>query len=103
MNGTEAAARFGALSDPSRLAILRMLIRQGPAGAPAGDIAAALGASPSRASFHLAALARAGLVTQRRAARSVIYAADVAGLGDLVGWLIEDCCAGHPDLRSCCR
>lgn len=103
MTEAQAASRFAALSDPARLAILRALVRRGPEGLAAGAIADALGASPSRASFHLSALAEAGLVTSRRAGRSVIYAAAFDGLGALVAWLVEDCCAGSERLRDCCR
>ena len=103
MNEAQAAARFAALSDPARLAILRVLVRRGPEGLAAGAIAEALGASPSRASFHLAALSEAGLVTSRRAGRSIIYAAAFDGLGALVAWLVEECCDGAEDLRACCR
>ncbi|MEM9798036.1 MAG: metalloregulator ArsR/SmtB family transcription factor [Pseudomonadota bacterium] len=103
MNETQAAARFAALSDPSRLAILRHLVRAGPEGTNAGDVARAVGASPSRASFHLAALSKAGLITSRREARAVIYTIHFEELGDLLRWLVEECCAGSATLRDCCR
>ena len=90
----QAAACFAALSDPSRLAILRALVHAGPEGIPAGGIARALGATPSRASFHLASLSRAGLVTSRKEARAVIYAVRLEALGELIRWLVEDCCPG---------
>ena len=104
-NLTEAqdATGFAAQTDPSRLAILRHLVRAGPDGLAAGAIAGALGASPSRVSFHLARLSRSGLVTSRRQARQVRYAAATAELGALVGWPVEDRCAGSEALRGCCR
>ncbi|MEM7491214.1 MAG: metalloregulator ArsR/SmtB family transcription factor [Pseudomonadota bacterium] len=103
MSEAQAATRFAALSDPSRLAILRALVRAGPEGLPAGRIAAAVGASPSRASFHLSTLAKAQLVASRREARAIVYTIRFDTLGDLLTWLVEDCCAGSETLRACCR
>ncbi|MEL6586825.1 MAG: metalloregulator ArsR/SmtB family transcription factor [Pseudomonadota bacterium] len=102
MNERQAAGVFSALSDPSRLAILRLLVKAGPAGLPAGKIATGLDASPSRTSFHLASLAKAHLVSSRKEARSVVYAVRFDTLGGVVTWLIEDCCAGVDDLKMCC-
>ncbi|MCK0169108.1 metalloregulator ArsR/SmtB family transcription factor [Jannaschia sp. S6380] len=99
---TQAVDRFSALSDSSRLSILRILVRAGPKGMGAGDIARAVGASPSRASFHLTALARADLVASRREARRIIYTVRFDALGELLRFLVEDCCAGDASLRGCC-
>lgn len=100
----EILAGFSALSDPSRLHILRMLVDKGDEGSPAGEIARGLGASPSRTSFHLAALSRAGLVRSKRQGRGVIYSVRMDKVGDLVSWLIEDCCANDSTLRAAaCR
>lgn len=103
MNDKQAAPRFAALSDPSRLAILRALVRAGPDGLAAGRIAETLGATPSRTSFHLAKLTEAELITSRRDARAIIYAVRFDTLGALLTWLVEDCCAGSETLRACCR
>lgn len=61
---------------------------------PAGSIAEALGVPNSSLSFHLAQLSKAGLVRQERQHRSIIYRADYAAMNDLVGYLMENCCAG---------
>ena len=103
MTDAEVVNGFAALAEPARLAILRHLVRAGPAGLSAGAVAAAVGASPSRASFHLGVLRDAGLVASRREGRGVIYAVRMAGIGRLVGWLVEDCCVGDATLRDCCR
>lgn len=102
MNDLQAAPRFAALSDPSRLAILRALVQAGPDGLAAGSIARELGATPSRTSFHLAKLAEADLVASHRDARTIIYTVRFDTLGALLSWLIEDCCAGSPGLKACC-
>ncbi len=93
---SQAVLGFGALAQETRLRILRVLVRAGPDGRAAGDIANAVGVSASNVSFHLKELERAGLVTQRREARSIIYAAAYVGIGDLIRFLMQDCCAGHP-------
>jgi ArsR family transcriptional regulator len=89
---------FGALSQETRLEIVRLLVRAGLDGLPAGEIAEAVGASPSNLSFHLKDLERAGLVTARREARSILYTAQYQALRGLVDFLMKDCCAGHPKI-----
>lgn len=96
MEESQALSAFAALSQETRLRVLRHLVQAGPAGLAAGAIAAAMDVSPSNLSFHLKELERAGMVAQRRAARSIIYAANYDTLGALVRFLVEDCCNGHP-------
>lgn len=98
LNQKQALRAFGALSQETRLLIVRMLVVAGPEGMAAGSIADKAGVSPSNVSFHLKELEHAGLVSQQREARSVIYRADIGVLGDLVRFLMEDCCAGHPEV-----
>ncbi len=98
MEERQALASFGALSQESRLQIVRMLVVAGPDGMSAGSIAERLEASPSNVSFHLKELDRAGLIGQQREARSIIYTANYDALSGLVRFLLEDCCAGHPDI-----
>ena len=102
MNEDMALAAFSALSDKTRLRIVRTLIEAGPDGLPAGAIATMVGASPSRASFHLAALTKTGLITDDRQSRHIIYSPAFDQLGALVSYFLEDCCKGHPAVRACC-
>jgi ArsR family transcriptional regulator, arsenate/arsenite/antimonite-responsive transcriptional repressor len=67
-------------------------------GLAAGAIAEKVASSPSNVSFHLKELERAGLVVARRESRSIIYAADYAALSGLVVFLMENCCAGQPEI-----
>ena len=94
MNATEAIAALSALSQEHRLAIFRLLVQAGKDGMPAGAIAEALGVPNSSLSFHLAHLNRAGLISQERRSRSLIYAADYSAMNALVAYLMENCCAG---------
>ncbi|HEX8222899.1 MAG TPA: metalloregulator ArsR/SmtB family transcription factor [Allosphingosinicella sp.] len=94
MDSTAAVAALAALAQEHRLALFRLLVRAGEDGMPAGAIAAALGVPNSSLSFHLAQLSRAGLVRQQRRHRSIIYSADYSAMNALVGYLLENCCAG---------
>ena len=94
MNASAAIAALGALSQEHRLAIIRLLVQAGKDGMAAGAIAEALGVPNSSLSFHLAHLHRAGLISQQRRSRSLIYSADYAAMNALVGYLMENCCAG---------
>jgi arsenate reductase len=98
MEEKRAVDAFAALSQETRLRIVRLLVGAGPNGLAAGQIGQAVGASSSNVSFHLAQLEHAGLVTSRREARSIIYSASVSGLSGLVGFLLRDCCGGRPEL-----
>lgn len=85
---------LGALAQEHRLAAFRLLVEAGPDGIPAGAVAEKIGVPPSSMSFHLAQLSNAGLVTQRRESRSIIYAADYAAMNGLMAYLTENCCGG---------
>ncbi|MGE0829874.1 MAG: ArsR/SmtB family transcription factor [Hyphomonadaceae bacterium] len=98
MESSAAIEAFAALAQPTRLAAVKLLVRAGPEGLSAGDIARALDAPASTMSTHLAVLARAGLIVSRRDSRNIIYAADMGGLSALLGYLIEDCCEGAPEI-----
>ena len=88
---------FEALGHEARLAILRRLIPAGPQGVHAGAIAEALALPPNRLSFHLNRLSAAGLIESRRDGRHLYYRAHYARIGELVRFLIEDCCAAAPE------
>jgi ArsR family transcriptional regulator, arsenate/arsenite/antimonite-responsive transcriptional repressor len=89
-----AIEALGALAQEHRLALFRLLVQAGEQGMPAGAIADALGVPNSSLSFHLAQLSRAGLVTQERQHRSLIYRANYPAMNSLVAYLMENCCAG---------
>ncbi len=92
METSRAIEALAALAQESRLNVFRLLVRRGPSGMAAGDIARALAVPPNTLSAHLAVLSRAGLVASRKEGRSVIYAMDVAGTRALLSFLVEDCC-----------
>ncbi len=92
MDSSQAVQALGALAHDTRLALFRMLVERGPDGLSAGVIADRLGVPPSSLTFHVQHLHRAGLITQRRLSRQLIYAADFAAMNGLVGFLTENCC-----------
>ena len=95
-----ATSAFAALAQETRLAAFRLLVRAGPAGLPAGEIARALETAPSTLSTHLGLLQRAGLVSAERRSRQIVYRADFEGAGALMRFLMKDCCKGHPAVRA---
>jgi DNA-binding transcriptional ArsR family regulator len=111
METQDAVISLSALAHEQRLKIFRLLVREGPGGLPATDIADAVGASPTAASFHLKELDRAGLIHATRDGRYVRYAVHVEGMRQLLTYLTEDCCQGNPQLcgasikkaRSVCK
>lgn len=92
MNSKQAVNALSALAHEHRLGVYRMLVEAGPEGLNAGTIATRLKVPPSSLTFHLQNLHRAGLVTQERRSRELIYAADFDAMNGLVGFLTENCC-----------
>ncbi len=98
MTETEAAARLSALAHEARLKIFRALVAAGPEGLPAGRLAEAVTVAPSNLSAHLSVLAHAGLARVRPEGRQRIWSVDLEAVAGLVGFLVEDCCQGRPEV-----
>ena len=98
LSGPHALAALAALGQSTRLEIFRLLMRREPDGLPAGVIAETIGCPHNTLSTHLSILARSGLVRGTRDGRSIVYRADVDGMRNLIGFLVMDCCEGHPEL-----
>jgi ArsR family transcriptional regulator len=99
MKADLAVGMLGALAQETRLAIFRLLVQAGQAGLAAGVIGDKLRIPPATLSFHLKALAQAGLVTARSESRFVIYSANYKEMDRLIDYLTEHCCAG--DASQC--
>lgn len=91
-------ASLAALAHQHRLRIFRLLVKQGPSGMPAGEIAERVGISPTNTSFHLKELNRAGLLRPTREGRYIRYAIDTEGMRHLLTYLTEECCQRQPAL-----
>jgi len=92
------ADAFAALANDLRLSVFRLLVRVAPEGMPAGQIADRLDVPASTLSTHLAQLERAGLLKSWREQQRILYAVDTDGTRNLVGFLVNDCCGGQPEL-----
>ena len=90
-----AVASLAALAQAMRLRIFRALVGAGPEGLTPGVLAATLDVPASTLSFHLKELTHAGLVTQERQGRNLIYRASFTTMNELLGYLTENCCAGE--------
>jgi DNA-binding transcriptional ArsR family regulator len=98
MDMTHALAGLSALAHDGRLSIFRLLVKTGPEGMAAGDIARRLDTAPNTLSAQLLVLSNAGLVRARREGRSIIYAADFEAMSALLQFLTRDCCGGRPEI-----
>jgi len=98
MDLLNAVAALSALAHEGRLSAFRLLVKAGPDGLAAGRLAEQLGVPPNTLSANLTILSHAGLIASRRAGRSIIYAAQFGQMRALLGFLIEDCCNGAPEL-----
>ena len=97
MEKTTATTVFESLASGVRLDVFRLLVRQGPEGLVAGEIAAELELPPTNLSFHLKALTQAGLLTVVQEGRYQRYRANIALMVELIAYLTDECCAGHPE------
>lgn len=98
MESEKAVQKLSALAQDARLAVFRLLVKAGPDGMAAGDIARKLKTAPNTMSAQLLLLSNAGLIRARREGRSIIYAADFDAMSDLLVFLTEDCCDGRPEI-----
>ena len=94
MDEQKVVKSLAALAQPVRLQVFRALVVRGQTGLTPGTMADALGIPPNTLSFHLKELAHAGLVTQERSSRHIIYRAAFDQMNELLGYLTENCCAG---------
>ena len=96
MTESEVVKSLAALAQPVRLQVFRALVIAGPSGMTPSTMAEGLGIPASSLSFHLKALANAGLVTQERASRHLIYRAAFGPMNELLAYLTTNCCSGAP-------
>ena len=102
MKPAQVVIAMDALAHEYRLAVYRLLVECGPAGLSAGAIAQKIGLGPSSLTFHVQALQRAGLITQRRASRQLFYAADFNSMNALIDYLTKNCCGGGQSCAPNC-
>ncbi|MEN3794154.1 metalloregulator ArsR/SmtB family transcription factor [Fulvimarina sp. MAC3] len=98
METARTVEQLAALAHTDRLSAFRLLVGEGPEGMASGAIAEALDIAPTRMSFHLATLDRAGLLQSRRDGRHIRYAANFEAMRGLLAFLTKDCCGGRPEI-----
>lgn len=104
MEQQAAVQALAALAQPLRLEVFRALVAAGPRGLTPGAMSEGTGAAPNTLSFHLKELSHAGLITQQRDGRFLIYRADFDRMNGLLAYLTENCCQGTGclvDAASC--
>jgi len=101
MDKPTAIKALSALAQDGRLEVFRCLVRAGPDGMAAGEIARSLGVAHNTLSSQLSVLANAGLIASTRQGRSIVYRAELVSMQDLVSFLLADCCQGKPE--TCLR
>jgi DNA-binding transcriptional ArsR family regulator len=94
MEEQTAVASLAALAQGMRLRVFRALIGAAPQGMTPGELSATLDVPGSTLSFHLKELMHAGLVTQEREGRNLIYRPCIARMNDLLAYLTAHCCQG---------
>jgi DNA-binding transcriptional ArsR family regulator len=97
MEKNTAIIIFESLSSSIRLDVFRLLVKLGTEGMVAGEIAIQLDLPPTNLSFHLKALAHAGLVTAEQEGRYQRYRANIPLMAELIGYMTDECCFGNPD------
>lgn len=98
MHIAQAVKGLAALGHEGRLHAFRLLVEAGPGGLPAGEIARRTGQLQNTSSSNLNVLAQCGLITSRREGRSIIYSVAHNQFGELLEYLVQDCCGARPDL-----
>lgn len=103
MNNDTAATILESLAFGVRLDIYRLLVKKGPDGLVAGDIAATLGIAPNSLSFHLKTLTQAGMLAVQQEGRFMRYRANIPLMLDLIAFLTEECCVDQPEACATMR
>lgn len=98
METKSAVSSLAALAHEGRLSVFRLLVQAGEGGLAAGEVARRLEILPNTLSASLNILSHADLIVSRRDGRSIIYTANYAAMGQLLAFLLEDCCGGAPEI-----
>ncbi len=97
MNKEIATQVFESLASGVRLDVYRLLVKAGLEGMVAGQIASTLAIAPNNLSFHLKAMTHAGLLSVEQEGRFQRYRANIPLMLELIAFLTEECCSGHPE------
>jgi DNA-binding transcriptional ArsR family regulator len=105
MEEIDVIRSLAALAQEVRLRVFRALVVAGTSGLTPGELGAQSGVTPATLSFHLKELTQAGLITQERQGRNLVYRASFSSMNALLGYLTQNCCEGEaclaPAATSC--
>jgi ArsR family transcriptional regulator, arsenate/arsenite/antimonite-responsive transcriptional repressor len=105
MDEQSAVTSLAALAQGMRLRIFRALVGAGPQGLTPGALSLMLGLPGSTLSFHLKELMHAGMVSQQRDGRNLIYRPALEQMDALLVYLTAHCCQATNQTESknrCC-
>ena len=91
----EVVQSLAALAQAARLQVYRALVVAGQQGMTPGSLSETLGVPASTLSFHLKELMHAGLTSQQRDGRNLIYRASFERMNGLLAYLTAHCCQGQ--------
>jgi len=91
----DAAALLSQLGNPTRLRIVRELVRAGITGMAVGEIQKKLGTPNSTLSHHINHLRGVGLIRQERESTVLRCFIDYRKINAIVQFLTEECCAAE--------
>ena len=100
MKENNVVTALAALAQPSRLRTFRALVVAGQQGLVPGVMAEQMEIPAATLSFHLKELMHAGLVTQERNGRHLIYRANYDVMNEVITYLTENCCQGQACLED---
>jgi ArsR family transcriptional regulator, arsenate/arsenite/antimonite-responsive transcriptional repressor len=106
MQEQDVIRALGALAHAHRLQVFRALVVAGPGGMTPSVMSEGSGIAPTSLSFHLKELMNAGMVTQERQGRNLVYRASFDHMNGLLAYLTENCCQGDacaPAAAQACR
>lgn len=100
MDENDVVKALAALAQPLRLSAFRYLVVAGPEGVTPGELAESLDVAPTTLSFHLKELTHAGLISQERVGRNLLYRADFDKMNGVLSFLTANCCRGTECLEE---
>lgn len=100
MEAIDAVKCLAALAQPVRLRVFRALVVAGAGGLTPGALTESLDIAGTSLSFHLKELLHAGLISQERDGRNLIYRASFARMDGVLAYLTHNCCQGEACLDT---
>lgn len=95
MKSANAVSCLSALAHEGRLNVFRKLVQASPEGLAVGELANCCRLNIGTVSAQLSVLSQSGLISGHRQGRSITYSVKFDEVGDLLDFLMKDCCGGR--------